>query len=296
MENNDTKKVGSVMVVGGGIAGMQSALDLAESGFKVYLVESSPSIGGRMAQLDKTFPTNDCAMCTLSPKMVDAGRHINIEKLTYADVEKVDGRPGHFQITVRKKARSVEADKCTGCGECTLHCPVRYQAYPAYVEPVDPAIKSAEKEKIDKLLKQYAYKKAPLLSVLQGVNAEFNYLPEDALYYLSRTLQVPMAHVISVASFYSLFSLKPRGKYVISVCQGTACFARGAERLMDRLQDVLEIKLGETTPDKKFSLEMVRCLGCCALAPVIKIGERVYGKLRPMAVADILKEYRDDKR
>ena len=91
------------MVVGGGIAGMQSALDLAESGFKVYLVESSPSIGGRMAQLDKTFPTNDCAMCTLSPKMVDAGRHINIERLTYSDVEKVEGRARPFPGYGKKK-------------------------------------------------------------------------------------------------------------------------------------------------------------------------------------------------
>ncbi len=279
------------MVVGGGIAGMQSALDLAESGFKVYLVESSPSIGGRMAQLDKTFPTNDCAMCTLSPKMVDAGRHINIEKLTYSDVTRVDGEAGHFQITVRKKARSIDADKCTGCGECTLNCPVRYKAYPPAAEAVEIGLLPEEREKVDVLLKRYAYKKAPLLSVLQGINAEFNYLPEGTLYYLSRSLQIPMAHIVSVASFYSLFSLKPRGKHVISVCQGTACFARGAERLMERLQDVLEIKVGGMTPDKKFSLEIVRCLGCCALAPVIKIGERIYGKLRPMAVADILKEY-----
>ena len=117
-------KIGSVMVVGGGIAGMQSALDLAESGFKVYLVETSPSIGGRMAQLDKTFPTNDCAMCTLAPKMVDAGRHINIERLTYTDVTKVDGQPGHFQVTVRKKPRYIDISKCTGCGECALVCPV----------------------------------------------------------------------------------------------------------------------------------------------------------------------------
>ncbi len=292
MENNNGKdKLGSVMVVGGGIAGMQSALDLAESGFKVYLVESSPSIGGRMAQLDKTFPTNDCAMCTLSPKMVDAGRHINIEKLTYTDVEKVDGCPGHFQITVRKKARSIEVDKCTGCGECTLHCPVRYLAYPAPAETAEPVLAPEEKEKVDGFLKQYAYKKAPLLSVLQGINAEFNYLPEGTLYYLSRSLNVPIAHVVSVASFYSLFSLKPRGKYLISICQGTACFARGAERLLERLQDVLEIKTGETTPDKKFSLETVRCLGCCALAPVIKVGERIHGKIRPNQIADILKEY-----
>ncbi|HLE02216.1 MAG TPA: FAD-dependent oxidoreductase, partial [Dehalococcoidia bacterium] len=123
------KKAGSVLVVGGGIAGMQASLDLAESGFKVYMVESSPAIGGRMAQLDKTFPTNDCAMCTLAPRMVDVGSHINIEKLTYSEVVGIQGEPGHFRVTVKKKARSVDIEKCTGCGECTLHCPVRYEAY-----------------------------------------------------------------------------------------------------------------------------------------------------------------------
>ncbi len=284
-------KTGSVLVVGGGIAGMQSAIDLAESGFKVYLVESSPAIGGHMAQLDKTFPTNDCAMCTLAPRMVDAGRHINIEKLTYSEVLGIQGEPGHFQVTIKQKARSVDADKCAGCGECTLHCPVQYQAYTQLVEVIAPPLLPEEKEKVDTLINRYAYKRAPLLSVLQGINTEFNYLPQGALYYVSRRLQVPVAHIISVATFYALFSLKPRGKHIVSVCQGTACFARGAERLMDRLQDVLEVKVGEVTPDKKFSLEMVRCVGCCALAPVIKVGERVHGKLRPSQVADIIKGY-----
>jgi len=278
------------MVVGGGIAGMQSALDLAESCFKVYLVEDSPSIGGRMAQLDKTFPTNDCAMCTLSPKMVDAGRHINIEKLTYSDLVSVDGQPGRFQVTVKQKARSVDASKCTGCGECTLNCPVRYKAY-AVVETAEPELAPEVREQVDAILKRYSYKKAPLLSVLQGINAQFNYLPEGALYHVSRSLHVPMAHIVSVASFYSLFNLKPVGKNVISVCQGTACYSRGADRIMDRMQDVLEIHLGEMTPDHKFTLQMVRCLGCCALAPVVKIGERVYGEVKPKDVADILKGY-----
>ncbi len=284
-------KIGSVMVVGGGIAGMQSALDLAESGFKVYLVESSPSIGGRMAQLDKTFPTNDCAMCTLAPKMVDAGRHINIERLTYSEVASVGGEPGHFRVTVKKKARSVDPEKCTGCGECTLNCPVRYRAYTDAVEVAEPYLPAEERERVDAILKKYSYKAAPLLSVLQGVNAEFNYLPEGILYYLSRSLQVPIAHIVSVASFYSLFSLKPRGKYILAVCMGTSCFVRGGERLLERAQEVLEIKLGEMTPDRKFSLDMVRCLGCCALAPVIKVGNRIHARVKARDVADILKGY-----
>ena len=125
----DSHKVGAVMVVGGGISGMQSALDLAESGFKVYLVEEGPSIGGRMAQLDKTFPTNDCSMCMISPKLIEVSKHRNIEIITNADVISADGEPGKFKVKVRKRARYVDEDLCTGCGSCYTNCPVRYKAY-----------------------------------------------------------------------------------------------------------------------------------------------------------------------
>lgn len=124
MAENMSEKVGAVMVVGGGIAGIQSSLDLAESGYYVYLVEASPAIGGVMAQLDKTFPTNDCSMCILSPKLVEAGRHLNIQTLTYSEVLKVEGGPGNFEVTIRKKPRYVDPLKCTGCGECPQACPV----------------------------------------------------------------------------------------------------------------------------------------------------------------------------
>jgi heterodisulfide reductase subunit A len=134
------RKTGSVLVVGGGIAGMQASLDLAESGFKVYMVESSPAIGGRMAQLDKTFPTNDCAMCTLAPRMVDVGGHINIEKLTYSEVVGIQGEPGHFRVSVKKKARSVDMEKCTGCGECTLKCPVLKAKSPVVLSEYDAGL------------------------------------------------------------------------------------------------------------------------------------------------------------
>jgi len=113
----------SVLVIGGGIAGIQSSLDLANMGFQVYLVEKTPSIGGRMSQLDKTFPTNDCSMCILAPKMIEAGRHPNIRLLTYSEVKEVAGGPGKFKAKIRKKARYVNEEKCTGCGVCVTKCP-----------------------------------------------------------------------------------------------------------------------------------------------------------------------------
>ncbi len=118
------KTVGAVLVVGGGIGGMQAALDLAGSGFFVYMVETRPAIGGTMAQLDKTFPTNDCSMCIMSPKLVECGRHLNIDVITNSAVERVEGEAGDFTVTVVNRPRYVDPEKCTGCGVCAQHCPV----------------------------------------------------------------------------------------------------------------------------------------------------------------------------
>jgi heterodisulfide reductase subunit A-like polyferredoxin len=121
---SQTETSGAVLVVGAGIAGMQSALDLANAGFKVYLVEEGSSIGGVMPQLDKTFPTNDCAMCILAPKLVDTGRHPNIRILCNAEVEKIEGEVGNFEVKVIRHATCVDPDKCNGCGDCVEQCPV----------------------------------------------------------------------------------------------------------------------------------------------------------------------------
>ncbi len=115
----------NVLVIGGGIAGIQASLDLADKDMQVYLVEREPSIGGRMAQLDKTFPTNDCSICILAPKMADCFGHPNIKVMTYSEVKGVEGEAGNFTVKVLRKARYVNEDKCTGCGDCNAKCPVK---------------------------------------------------------------------------------------------------------------------------------------------------------------------------
>ncbi len=122
--NSAGASFGDVMVVGGGISGIQAALDLGTAGYKVFLVEKAPTIGGKMAQLDKTFPTNDCSMCIESPKFIECDRHPNIEILTYTEVDRVEGQAGDFTVTLNRKARYVDEDLCTGCTICTEYCPV----------------------------------------------------------------------------------------------------------------------------------------------------------------------------
>ena len=117
--------MGDIMVVGGGISGIQAALDLSASGYKVYLVEKSPTIGGKMSQLDKSFPTNDCSMCIESPKFIETDRQPNIELMTYTDVDSLEGGPGEFTVTLLKKPRYVIEDKCTGCTVCVEYCPAK---------------------------------------------------------------------------------------------------------------------------------------------------------------------------
>ena len=131
MSNNElekTKKRGAVLVVGGGIGAMQAALDMAEGGFRVHMIQKESSIGGTMALLDKTFPTGDCAMCMLSPKLVEVGRHLNIDIHTLAEVVSIDGEPGDFRVVIKQAPRYVDAEKCTGCGLCEEKCPKKVKS------------------------------------------------------------------------------------------------------------------------------------------------------------------------
>jgi NADH:ubiquinone oxidoreductase subunit E len=287
-------KIGAVMVVGSGIGGMQAALDLAESGFKVYLVEEGPAIGGTMAQLDKTFPTNDCAMCTLAPRLVDCGRHPNIEKLAYAELKDIEGQPGHFRARVKKKPRSVDVAKCTGCGECSAACLVRNRAYfdPAESEPL--ALDPEQRIEVNRIIEQYGAEQSSILPVLQDINTKYRWLPPGAVRLVSEVVGLPLARVLRIASFYNMFSFEPRGKHVLTVCDGTACHVRGSSRLLDTLKEELAIGPGQTTPDRVFTLEVVNCLGACALAPVLVIDERYYEKVTPDKLRRILASHRKE--
>ena len=285
-----TDKVGAVAVLGGGISGMQAALDLAESGLKVYLVDNKPAIGGVMAQLDKTFPTNDCAMCTMAPRLVEIGRHKDIEIITLSDIEKVEGEAGNFKVILNKRPRYINEEKCTGCGTCITNCPTRNIVQP--LEKTKVELEPQYKEKVLEIIRINKDREGPLMAILQQINTAYNYLPENVLRYVSQEVGYSLSHILNIATFYSSFSLVPRGKHIINVCMGTACYVKGSERLMERFSDVLEIEENETTPDKLFTLESVRCIGCCGLAPAAMIGDTVYGKLSTKDIPGIIEKYK----
>jgi len=285
-----SEKVGSVAVLGGGISGMQAALDLAESGLKVYLVDNKPAIGGVMAQLDKTFPTNDCAMCTMAPRLVEIGRHKDIEIITLSDIEKIEGEAGNYKLILNKRPRYINEEKCTGCGTCITNCPTRNIVQP--LEETKVELEPQFKDEVIEIIRRNKDREGPLMAILQQINSTFNYLPENVLKYVSQEVGYPLSHIINIATFYSSFSIVPRGKYIIRVCMGTACYVKGSERLMERLSDVLEINEDETTPDMLFTLKSVRCIGCCGLAPAAMTGDYVHGKLSTKDIPGIIEKYK----
>jgi NADH:ubiquinone oxidoreductase subunit E/NAD-dependent dihydropyrimidine dehydrogenase PreA subunit len=288
----ENEKIGAALVMGGGIGGMQAALDLAESGIKVYLVDNKPSIGGVMAQLDKTFPTNDCAMCTMAPRLVEVGRHKDIEVISLADIESIRGTAGNFDVKIIKRPRYVDEEKCTGCGICTENCPVRNIIY---VTPEKDKIEISVKdmEIMNKIVEEYKDVEGGLVPVLQKANDTYNYLPEPVLRYTAEKLNIPLSVVCRIATFYNAFSLEPRGKHIITVCLGTACHVKGAVKVISALEDKLGIKRGETTKDMLFTLETVRCIGCCGLAPVLKVGENIHGLMSKGKVPELISAYKN---
>jgi NADH:ubiquinone oxidoreductase subunit E len=150
------------------------------------------------------------------------------------------------------------------------------------------------KEKLSKLehiINEHKNQQGALMPVLHETQELFGYLPEEAQKRISEALDISMAEIYGVATFYSRFTLKPRGKYTIGVCLGTACYVKNAQGIIDKIKKEINVGAGETTEDGLFTLEATRCIGCCGLAPVMTIGEDVYGKIVPEDVVDIIKKY-----
>jgi NADH-quinone oxidoreductase subunit E len=149
-----------------------------------------------------------------------------------------------------------------------------------------------KQKSVKDIIKRYDGDKTAMIAILQDVQEEFRYLPKEALSSISTQMEVPLTRIYEIATFYNAFSLKPRGKNLIELCAGTACHVQGAANLMDRLERDLKISCGETTKDKKFTLEEVRCLGCCSLAPVARISGNIHPNLTQDQIPKVLTNYK----
>lgn len=158
--------------------------------------------------------------------------------------------------------------------------------------PKVKAVVDSYTEKVDSLIDSYVDKKEQLISLLQDIQAEFNYLPRDVLIQVSHKLDIPLSQVFSVATFFRAFSLKPRGRHLITVCLGTACHVRGGQRLVDKIERDYGIRPGETTEDEKFTLETVNCLGCCALGPVVVVDGKYESQVNADKLDRVLEKYK----
>jgi NADH:ubiquinone oxidoreductase subunit E len=146
-------------------------------------------------------------------------------------------------------------------------------------------------EIVGKIIDGYGSDENNLIQILHSVQGIYGFLPLNIQKYISERLDIPLSRVSGVVSFYSFFSTKPRGKNIIKICLGTACYVKGGEKIIDRIKDILKINIGQTTPDRKFSFELMRCIGACGLAPAIMINDKVYEQVTPEKLAEILKNY-----
>ncbi|ACB83695.1 NADH-quinone oxidoreductase subunit NuoE [Natranaerobius thermophilus] len=154
------------------------------------------------------------------------------------------------------------------------------------------AAKKKEEQQLEEILAQYKNEKGALITALQKVQEFYGYLPEEGMQKVAEAFDMPESKVFGVATFYAQFHLQPRGEWVIRVCTGTACHVRGAEKIMNKLIEELNIEPGETTEDLKFTLEPVACIGCCGLAPVIMVNDNTHGRLVPDQIPEILDKYK----
>jgi NADP-reducing hydrogenase subunit HndA len=154
-------------------------------------------------------------------------------------------------------------------------------------------LKENDLRQLKEVCRSYNNEAGELINVLHKAQGIFGYLPAEVQEVVAKELQIPVAKVYGVVTFYSFFTMVPRGRYPISVCTGTACYVRGAEKVLDEVKRILKVPVGETTPDGKFSIAGLRCVGACGLAPVVLVGDKTYGRVAPDGVKKILKEYED---
>ena len=303
---------GAVLVCGGGIAGIQASLDLSAAGFRVFLVEESPTIGGSMARLDKTFPTGDCATCIISPKLVECMRDYNIDVLTMADVMSLEGEAGHFVAEVRKRPRGVIASKCTGCGDCWTICPVRNAAEtPPPFQPSEP-LEPADAARLNEILARHegdprhvggslrdphpghgvtGPRGARLMPALQEINEHYGYLPRLILEHLACLWGMRLAEILRVASFYDRFHLEPVGRHVVEVCAGTSCHARRSRALLGRLQKRDRRRRRPDRPVGTIHAPYGPLPRALRLSPAMKIDGRSFGRVDLDRVPEILEQF-----
>ena len=149
-----------------------------------------------------------------------------------------------------------------------------------------------ESSQIDTIIKQYGGRESALLSILQDIQTKEKYLPKDVLEQVSQKMHIPLTNIFRIATFYNALSIKPRGRHKVDVCLGTACHVRGGNKIMDKLKRDLGVAVGETTKDKRFTLESVRCVGCCSLGPVLVVDGNVFGRVAQEKVPALLKEFK----
>lgn len=223
--------------------------------------------------------------------MMDVGRHPNITLLTLSELKELTGEAGNFKAKILQHARSVDMDKCTGCGDCWEYCLVHNKPEIREMPSIKEKLKPTMLKKLDKIIDENECCRENIIGILQGINDEYNWLPREAIYYVAERLEIPFAYVYRIASFFTQFSLKPRGRHIIKVCLGTACFVRGSPKIIDQIKSDLGIGPGETTEDGLFTLETVNCLGACALGPLVVVDADYHGRMKTTAVKSVLKNY-----
>lgn len=166
---------------------------------------------------------------------------------------------------------------------------------PSAAHAQEQPIPETDLRELDRIIEgEYSRDRENLIMMLQAIQRHYNHLPEGALRYLARKLDLPLSQIYSVGTFYKTFSLKPRGRHIVSVCLGTACHVRGGDRVKERIEGCLGVSEGETTRDGQFTLEAVRCIGCCSLGPVVKVDEDIHSRIAVDKVQEMLAQYGED--